>query len=576
MISQFIEGSAGPCFLSLYLPDSNPRSWVLCFPPFAEEMNKSRTMMSAQARALTDVGVAVVVPDLYGTGDSGGDFADADWGIWRSDMTLLAKWIREQGGEQIYFWGIRLGCLLALDVARGLDEPVAGMLFWQPVSSGQQAMTQFLRLRMAASMMGGEQEKVGDLRKRLEQGENLEVAGYELSSSLVHAIDGLTMIDMVPEKGTSVTWFDVSGNPDKPLPMISRKIVEAWQQAGIEVVVETVVGEPFWTTQEIAMAPELNQRMTELLADSALVKKDNSGVKSADFPPEFLSNEQPVQFECQRDSLSAVLHRGAKLSNRGVLLVVGGPQYRIGSHRQFILLARYLAAEGVPVLRFDYRGMGDSSGPLTGFEGIGEDIRCAIDSFQAALPQIEEVVIWGLCDAATAAAFYAPGDARIKGLALLNPWVRSEQGEAKAYIKHYYIRRLLSRNFWSKVVGGKFDPIGSLKSLAQIVSKATATNTNEDEVSRPEPGGCQTDSSLVQRMEVALSRFDGEVMLVLSGNDLTAAEFREAANASPGLQKILKQERYKIEQMEEADHTFSRRVWRDAVASATLKWMKSW
>lgn len=531
-------------------------------------------MMSAQARALANAGVAVVVPDLYGTGDSGGDFADADWSIWCLDMTHLAKWIRRKGGKQLYFWGIRLGCLLALNVARDLDEPVAGMLLWQPVSNGQQAMTQFLRLRMAASMMGGDQEKVGDLRKRLEQGENLEVAGYELSPSLVHAIDRLTMMDMVPEKETPVTWFDVSGNPDKPQPMICRKIVEAWQQAGAEMVVETVVGEPFWTTQEIAMAPGLIQRMMEVLADSVLVKKEYPAVKQAGFPQEFNSKEQPIQFGCQGDVLSAVLHHGARSNNRGVLLVVGGPQYRVGSHRQFMLLARYLAAEGVPVLRFDYRGMGDSSGPLVGFEGIGNDICSAIDCFQTVLPQIEEVVIWGLCDAATAAAFYAPGDARIKGLALLNPWVRSEQGEAKAYIKHYYIGRLLSKNFWSKVVSGKFDLFGSLKSLDQIVNKATAAK--EDGVSSTESDGCQADSSLTRRMEAALSQFEGNVMLVLSGNDLTAAEFREAANSSPRFQKILKRERYKIEKMDEADHTFSRRVWRDAVAAATLKWMKSW
>jgi len=52
----------------------------------------------------------------------------------------------------------------------------------------------------------------------------------------------------------------------------------------------------------------------------------------------------------------------------GVLIVVGGPQYRVGSHRQFLLLSRRLAAEGHPVMRFDYRGMGDASGAMRGFE----------------------------------------------------------------------------------------------------------------------------------------------------------------------------------------------------------------
>jgi alpha/beta superfamily hydrolase len=47
-----------------------------------------------------------------------------------------------------------------------------------------------------------------------------------------------------------------------------------------------------------------------------------------------------------------------------VLVIVGGPQYRAGSHRQFTLLARSLAEQGFAVLRFDYRGMGDSTGAM--------------------------------------------------------------------------------------------------------------------------------------------------------------------------------------------------------------------
>ncbi|KAB8057318.1 hydrolase 1, exosortase A system-associated, partial [Janthinobacterium violaceinigrum] len=58
--------------------------------------------------------------------------------------------------------------------------------------------------------------------------------------------------------------------------------------------------------------------------------------------------------------LVGILSLPAAPGPRGVLIVTGGPQYRVGSHRQFVLLARALAAQGVPVLRFDLRGMGDS------------------------------------------------------------------------------------------------------------------------------------------------------------------------------------------------------------------------
>src|SRR5690625_2926143 len=137
--------------------------------------------------------------------------------------------------------------------------------------------------------------------------------------------------------------------------------------------------------------------------------------------------EMPLTFDCLGDRLVGILHRGSEQATRGVLVVVGGPQYRVGSHRQFVLFASRLAEAGVPVLRFDYRGMGDSEGDSRTFEHIAADIRAALDIFLKAAPGLREVVIWGLCDAASAACFYAPSDLRVTGLVLLNPWVRTEQ-----------------------------------------------------------------------------------------------------------------------------------------------------
>lgn len=68
--------------------------------------------------------------------------------------------------------------------------------------------------------------------------------------------------------------------------------------------------------------------------------------------------EHALAFACNDSWLYGILSIPENTSSRGVLVVVGGPQYRAGSHRQFTLLARDLAAYGVPVLRFDCRGMG--------------------------------------------------------------------------------------------------------------------------------------------------------------------------------------------------------------------------
>ena len=123
-------------------------------------------------------------------------------------------------------------------------------------------------------------------------------------------------------------------------------------------------------------------------------------------------SERPLVFPCNNSLLYGILSLPEQTGSRGVLIVVGGPQYRVGSHRQFTLLARFLAAHGVPVLRFDCRGMGDSEGEVRTFEDFEDDLSCAIDSFFEEVSPLNDLVIWGLCDAASAALFHAHRDQR--------------------------------------------------------------------------------------------------------------------------------------------------------------------
>jgi exosortase A-associated hydrolase 1 len=271
--------------------------------------------------------------------------------------------------------------------------------------------------------------------------------------------------------------------------------------------------------------------------------------------------QHPMTFQCQGDWLLGVISRPETPRSRGVLIVVGGPQYRTGSHRQFVLLANHLAQQGYPVMRFDYRGMGDSTGDQRTFEHIDADVRSALDQFFAAVPGLRDVAIWGLCDAASAAALYAQGDSRVSGIALLNPWVRTEEGEARAYIKHYYTRHLLSGAPWRKLLSGELDVTGSLKALARNVRRAAETRGAE---------------ALPQRMASALAGFRGRMLLILSGNDLTAKEFVDASAASPAWRGILKSKRVTRHSLAEATHTFARREWRDQVARWTCSWLASY
>ncbi|MDP1606054.1 MAG: hypothetical protein Q8L93_05360 [Rhodocyclaceae bacterium] len=110
--------------------------------------------------------------------------------------------------------------------------------------------------------------------------------------------------------------------------------------------------------------------------------------------------EEAVRFTCENENLCGILARPRQAADMGVVIVVGGPQTRVGSHRQFVLLSRVLAAAGFPVLRFDHRSMGDSTGTPRNFEAIAPDIRAAIDALQSACPGVTRIALWDLCDAA--------------------------------------------------------------------------------------------------------------------------------------------------------------------------------
>lgn len=283
--------------------------------------------------------------------------------------------------------------------------------------------------------------------------------------------------------------------------------------------------------------------------------------------------ERALVFGVGGDDLVGVLHEGSPGATRGVLVIVGGPQYRVGSHRQFLLLARRLAEAGVPVLRFDYRGMGDSSGACRGFEHVDDDIRGAIDTFVAHAPGVREVVLWGLCDAASAATMYAPRDPRVAGLILLNPWVRTEEGLARARIRHYYARRLLSRDFWAGLLRGRVSPLASARGLLGMLSRIGGRRAGTEDRSGG-GGGDRPGRPFPARMAAGWRAFRGDVLLILSGNDLTAAEFRDHVRRSPEWQGLLDDPRVSVRELPEANHTFSRETWRDQVANWTLEWIR--
>lgn len=260
--------------------------------------------------------------------------------------------------------------------------------------------------------------------------------------------------------------------------------------------------------------------------------------------------ETPVIFTSREQQLVGIEHSPQvntdyKKSTQGVVIVVGGPQTRVGSHRLFVQLARALAHQGYYVFRFDYTGAGDSEGVISPFTDIQRDIEAAIAIFRQQQPQLADIKLWGLCDAASAILLYlaqTPNHS-INGLVLVNPWVRQASTEAKTYLKSYYVKRLFSKGFWAKLFSGNVDSISALNDIRHF-----------NEMSKVEP----THNSFVNKMYIGLHEFIAPVTILLSGNDLTADEFKLLIEENNSWFEVSQRKNVNIHTLNQANHTFSR------------------
>lgn len=279
-------------------------------------------------------------------------------------------------------------------------------------------------------------------------------------------------------------------------------------------------------------------------------------------------SERYINFTSGNASLSAIIHAptGGQHSKTGVLIIVGGPQYRVGSHRQFVKLSRFLASNGIASMRADTSGMGDSRGDKTVFFQQSNDIDAAIAAFMQHVPQLDNLVLWGLCDAASAILIkLQQPEPRIRGLVLLNPWVRQPQSHAKALIKHYYLKRMLQADFWHKVFSGKFAILSGTRTL--LTTWRAAKRTTDTALTAG-----VTAQNYVAAMLKGAQAFAGAIQFITSGNDLTAQEFIALCQQHPAWHQLLTQSYHNHIAL--ADHTFSCAQWRQQTEQLTLEFVR--
>lgn len=218
-----------------------------------------------------------------------------------------------------------------------------------------------------------------------------------------------------------------------------------------------------------------------------------------------------LSFTCEGALMAASLDAAA--GTIGILMVTGGSQTRIGSHRMYERLAKALVQSGFSCFRYDRRGVGDSGGEDPGFRGSAPDLAAAAAAFRAERPGLARIIGLGLCDGATAIALYGR-QAGLDGLILINPWLVEAQADQPppAAIRHHYRRRLLSLEGWRSLLAGTVDYRKLLRGIRSLA--------------RSDSG-----SPLADETAAALARSRLPARLILAKDDATAVAAADALKA---------------------------------------------
>lgn len=280
--------------------------------------------------------------------------------------------------------------------------------------------------------------------------------------------------------------------------------------------------------------------------------------------------EEAVVLQSHHEQLLAIIHypkTDHSGNHQAVILIPGGYQTRVGAHRMSVLLARHFAREGVAVIRFDPKGMGDSSGPFQHFSQQGDDIDIAITALKEAIPDIKHLYLWGLCDAATSALLYAQTASNISGLLLVNPWIYDTKIAAQTALTSYYPQRLRSRQMWKKLFTGQLKWIDSIKELAKIIGRQLTKQGLQSHHSQ--------DEDLSSQSLNAIERFSGKIHLLLCEQDATAKQFKLAMTKLYSWEKMMSKYSIALLEHPKADHTFSREKWQRDLQEWSLNSVRS-
>jgi alpha-beta hydrolase superfamily lysophospholipase len=412
----YFESQGQSLFAWLHHAEPRPPAGhgVLICPPVGHEQVHAHRSLRHLAEGLAGAGFSVLRFDYHGTGDSGGTDEDPDLvATWLANIRDARQWLAQHVGcRRVSLIGLRLGATLAAQVAAGLA--VDGLLLWAPVVKGRSYVREMKALSLTAAA-GSPQ--------RAPPSADIEAGGFVLTEQTARDVSRLNLLQCRPlcRRALILTRDDTPAE---------TQLVERLRALGIDAQEATrpgyaaMMAEPhFSQVPRAAIACAVDWlRAAASPEDRAGEEGNRDEARPAAAPVArppsvgyvFLS-QQAVRERAfpihQQPHLFGIVSEPAEAAAEGlpfIVLVNAGSAHRVGPNRLYVFLARQLAARGFGCLRMDLCGLGDSvctdpqrendPYPATAFRDLG----LALQHLRARLG-VRRVVLMGLCSGAYAA-----------------------------------------------------------------------------------------------------------------------------------------------------------------------------
>jgi len=144
-----------------------------------------------------------------------------------------------------------------LQVADQIDG-LQRLVFWNPVVSGKTTLTQFLRIRIAASLEREEEATtVAQFVEQIDQGKSVQVAGYDISPGLFNGIMSASLEHHLDLIDIPVLWINTLASEERKVPRVEINLEKKWRANGGDITLSTVIGPSFWAAHERSLATDL-------------------------------------------------------------------------------------------------------------------------------------------------------------------------------------------------------------------------------------------------------------------------------------------------------------------------------